>query len=411
MDEFFKYLNHIANRGIKPGLERIRAALEKLGNPHEGLKVIHIAGTNGKGSACSLLAQILSVSGYKVGLTLSPHLQDYRERIQFSDFSHQDFFLKKISERDLLELHGELHRFEDLTYFEYGILLALMAFVQGKVDFAVLETGMGGRLDATNICASLLSGVTTIGLDHQKQLGDTELEILSEKIQIAKKGSEFLFGPCEDVLMNYAKNYCEEKGIHFWSVMDFPRVQISLPKPPCYHENLHFALSLAKILERKGYQIDFEKFLKLEKYFPPARYEILQENPKTILDGAHNEQALKILKGHLEKTENDDYDLFFGCTSDREVEELAPLVLPGTGEIFWMCFEAEDRSPTLDFYKTVQSKYGGEILSVNSDFKHKLAQGNRTKIICGSLFLCGEVKRFFTPVNQRVFRYQRATNV
>jgi len=392
IQSFYQYLDQIKNRGVRPSLERIQKAAQILGNPQNNYKVIHIAGTNGKGSVCSFLSQLLVASGYKVGMTLSPHVDDYRERIQISG--------NLIPVEDLLKTHEYLiSKLPDnlgLTYFEWGVLLAIQYFSDQKVDFAVLETGLGGRWDATNICDSILSGITTIGYDHMQYLGESLEEILIEKLQIVKKGSDFLFGPLDEKLADVARGHCLEVGsqIHMvdggrWTV-DGRQIFDSY-----LNDNFIFALSLGKILEQRGYAIDFQKFLNSDSIkVPPARMEIIHDDPVILMDGAHNENALYELKKYLKKNYQDNYDLVFGCLSSRSFLKLAEIIR-SPHQNYWACFDGDSQTTPQDVYLDVQKNLGGDVVALDEGFKINLMseKAKRPVVVCGSFYLCSQFRR------------------
>lgn len=420
--DFESYLEKISYLGIRPGLERMTSALQDLGSPHKKLQVIHIAGTNGKGSVCHLLTQLLAASGFSVGLNISPHIVDYRERIQIYEKECElkfpplkvrgglgrGYIPRYISENELLEIHASLQKSLEqdlgLTFFEYTTLLALVFFAQQKTDFVVLETGMGGRWDATNVCDSLLSGITSIGFDHMTVLGDTLPKILTEKLQIIKNGSHFLCGIEDTDLLRKSREFCRSQKAVYHHCSDFHdqlfeifnTASQKLEMPEGFKNNLFFTLALGQILKSLGFNIDLEKFALLpRKYFPPARYETLQDAPLVVVDGAHNEPGLQMLARYFRQTHGYSYDLFFGCLADRDAEDLAALIVPAGGDIFWMAFDGGPRSPDTAHYARAQKTFGGKILSVNPELKEYLSTGTRPKLICGSLYLCAEVRKMF----------------
>lgn len=412
LKNFFADLERFSYRGVKPGLERIREALRLLGNPQKKLKIIHIAGTNGKGSVASLIAQFLAVSGHATGLSLSPHVLDYRERAQFyvpdaknPKAAHPEF----IPENELLAVHARLKsKIPDglgLTYYEWSIALALEFFSGRGFEFAVMETGMGGRFDATNACDSILSGITTIGLDHMLELGATEELILGEKLEIVKTSSDFLFGPRKAELVAKAKAHGLAKKARYHHVDDFreswqaafsPDAELFKRKPDYFYENFVFAFSLAKILSGQGVKMDLAALSNLQAYhLPKARYQTLSEHPKIILDGAHNEPALKNLKAFLDREFSQGYDLVFGCLADRDFAALAKIISPARGEKYWVRFDGGARTPAAEIYAQVQKKCGGEIVVLDEEFKAKILAATRTVIVCGSLYLCSQFHDFY----------------
>lgn len=411
---FENYLERISGRGIKPGLERMQAALALLEHPQKNLKIIHIAGTNGKGSVCHLFTQLLSLSGYRTGLYTSPHVVDYRERIQFFDpdcspgESRANGIPRYITREELIETHDHLQSrlpaTLELTYFEYTTLLALVFFKNKKTDFVVLETGMGGRWDATNVCESFLSGITSISLDHTEILGDTHAKILSEKLEIIKKQSQFLFGPDNLELIAMAKRHCQKQGAIFHSILEAEKklsteellaVQ-QLEKPDVFKRNLVFAFALGHIFESLGHAVDLKSFARCsQKYFPPARFEILKRDPLLVLDGAHNQDGLTQLGESWHKTQGSEFDLYFGCLTDRNPESIVKPVLPAYGEVNWIVFSAGARSPTAAHYDAAIKKWGGSVVEAGPKLLDRLRSAKRPVLICGSLYLCAEVREFF----------------
>lgn len=411
---FENHLERISWRGIKPGLERMQAALGILGHPQKNLKIIHIAGTNGKGSVCHLFAQLLGLSGYRVGLYTSPHVVDYRERIQYFDPGRAQGELQKmgipryITREELIETHGYLQSrlpaTLELTYFEYTTVLALVFFARNKMDYVVLETGMGGRWDATNACESLLSGITSISLDHMEILGNTPAKILSEKLEIIKNKNHFLFGPDNLELIAMAKRHCQKKDAIFYPLLEAEKklspeellAVEQLEKPGILKRNLVFAFALGHIFESLGNVVDLKSFARCtQKYFPPARFEVLRRDPLLVLDGAHNEDGLKHLGDSWQKTHGSEFDLYFGCLTDRNPESIVKPVLPAYGEVNWIVFEAGARSPSAAHYVAAIKNWGGQVIGTGSKLLDRLRSSKRPVLVCGSLYLCAEVREYF----------------
>lgn len=391
---FNTYLEKISHRGIQRGIERMTEALEKLGRPDRSYKIIHIAGTNGKGSTCTFLAQILAQSGYKVGMTLSPHVYDYRERIQIVNPN-----LQMIPVDDLMATHEKLMAFlpETLlfTYFEWTILLAFQYFADQGVDFAIIETGLGGRLDATNACTSILSGITTIGFDHMNYLGNTLEKILTEKLQIIKPKSDFLFGPQESSLVHQAISHCEQVGAHFHHVVQPVNCKTYLEK------NFVFALTLAELLKKQGHKIKTESLSFSDFKTPPARLEILSKDPLIFMDGAHNSEGLLALKAYLKDSHSDRYTLIFGCVNDRDFLSLARLIRSEEKNL-WALFNAGPRTTPRKEYDKVIQELGGQIVELNENLMSLLKSENFAKpiVVCGSFYLCSEFVRIWKLFNQ-----------
>lgn len=404
MKDFTHFLDTLSHRGIRPSLERILPASECINFPQKKYKIIHIAGTNGKGSACSFVSQILSQNGYRVGLTLSPHVNDYRERIQLC--RPEAPLPELISESDLLSIHQHLLKkipqTLELTYYEWSVLLALQYFAEKKVDFAVLETGMGGRWDATNICDSLVSGITTVSFDHMEFLGDSLEKICWEKLQIIKKNSDFLFGVDDPFLTELARKHCHQMGATFHHIRDYREQLESLIQAitsdhlrgTYLRDNLIFALGICSILKQRGDAMQFD-LSKLETlHFPPARLEVICKEPLVLLDGAHNQAGLTALKKYLSEKYSDQYDLVFGCLKNRDMVSLASIVVSKTNN-YWAKFEAGALTSGDERYVDIQKQCGGEVVSLNNDFKNKIfsRDGSRPLVVCGSFYLCAQFRQ------------------
>lgn len=399
LQAFESDLNGLTTRGVRNSIEKMAEVLTELGNPEKSFPILHIGGTNGKGSTSGFLAQIISQSGFRVGLAMSPHVLDFRERIQFFETGRADTL---VSASDLLELHADLKAkspdFFGLTYYEYGLLLALLSFQKAKVDFAILEVGLGGRLDATNACGSLISAITSIGLDHQHLLGDTLEEILAEKIDIAKEGTDFVFGEQASHLIQQAQDYCQGHGVRF----HFPSENLSKVSddwPDVFGNNLAVALRICELLQEQGYEeINLES---LNLSLPPARYEFLQKTPDVLMDGAHNEPALKVLKSFVESRWGSEYDLVFGCLKDRDLKALLEIIRPETGEVYLPSFEAGNRAIPSEKLAQIANDIQGKTVDFSEDFATILncRKPKRPLLICGSFLLCGEFQSFWKKVH------------
>ena len=403
--EFDIFLQRIAERGMRRGLDGMREALERLGHPECAYPIIHLAGTNGKGSTCTFTAQLLKAAGEKVGLTLSPHVEDYRERVQVDG--------QLIPEADLLALHSELVQLlpDDLglTYFEWTTLLALSYFRDQKVDYAILETGMGGRWDATNACPAILTGITTIGLDHTAILGNTLDKILREKLAIIKEAPDCLFGPQEKSLIEIAKSECAKGSTRLTLMGEWQNTAEPLfchfPLTGYLKENLSFAIGLIWILHKQGRLPPPRTFYShAELSPPPARLAYFPGPPPILIDAAHNHDGLLALKAEVTQRFGDAYTLIFGCLNDRNFAELAGLICSAT-QNYWVRLDAGDRSTPEDTYSQVQHLYGGEIIDLNNDFlkNQLLATQINPIVVCGSFYLCGPFLNIWKSYAQKSF--------
>jgi len=304
----------------KKDLGNIRALMEHLGNPHRDFKTIHVAGTNGKGSCSHMLASILQESGYKTGLTTSPHLKDFRERVRVNgEICPESFVIKFVKEN--------ANFIEELkaSFFEVSVAMAFAYFSKEKLDIAVIETGLGGRLDSTNIIHPDLSLITNIGLDHTEILGKTLAEIAKEKAGIIKPNSPVVIGEAEDDLKQIFIEKAKEtqSEIYFAQNFEFPEYESDL-KGTYQVKNKRSVLTGIQVLKEKGFQIN-EKAIKnglkntISNTGLRGRWEVLQENPLVVADTAHNPHGLSEVKKQIEQTPYEKLHLVLGFVNDKDV--------------------------------------------------------------------------------------------
>lgn len=338
--EALNYIHGVSNFFCKPGLERIGELCRRLGNPQSKLKFIHVGGTNGKGSFCSMLSSVLVEAGYKVGLYTSPYVLRFNERIRISGESISDECLADITEKVKLIADG----MEDSpTEFELITAIAFEHFKNEGCDVVILEVGMGGRLDATNVIESpMLSVITGIALDHTAFLGDTVEKIAAEKAGIIKPGIPVLYGGedknAERVIALraeemrsafYKTNYSRlniQKMVAEYSEFDYKdniRLRISLlgqyqPK------NAAIVLDAIAILRNLGMKID-EKAMRdgLYKAKWSARFEIIGSDPTVIFDGAHNPQGICAAVDSIRRYFDKKVVVFTGVLKDKDYDSIA----------------------------------------------------------------------------------------
>lgn len=299
-----KILRQRKKLGIQLGLARFELLLEKLGNPQKKFRAIHVAGTNGKGSVSAITEAILNQAGYKTGLYTSPHFFEYRERIRVNSqiISRSEFcrfFLKALKAAQKIEKETKGKIF--FTEFELLTAAAFLVFAEKKVTLAVLEVGLGGRLDATSLCQPVVSVITRIGFDHREFLGNTLKKIAGEKAGIIKKNVPVAV--IRDTKTNpvirkiaRAKNApvfivsaAEEKlAEKYWSYLSLGGA--------FQKENLTLVFKILALLKKQGFKIPVAAWrLGLKKVFWPGRFQILKRNPTFVLDGGHNPQAARAL--------------------------------------------------------------------------------------------------------------------
>ena len=382
---------------INLGLERIQSILKLIGNPQEKIKIIHVAGTNGKGSVSSILANILKCAGYKTGLYTSPHLVEYTERIKINniDISKEDFaaYIEKIC---TLAEKKNIH----LTEFEILTAIAFKYFADNKVKIAVIETGLGGRFDATNVCKKpILSIITSISLDHTDRLGNTIEKIAFEKAgiikpkstiitEISNKGFKIIKNTAEEkkakliVATNYVNmNY--ENGNNYVSIED---KKCEFPLLGLYQKaNLSIVLQAVEFLKIKTEAVI--EGLKTAKW--PARLEFIKDK-NLLIDGAHNPDAAKELRKSLDYYFNNQKRIFIYSTlNTKDYKEIAKILFNKDDEIYYYEFKNKN-AISFEEYKNNTPQLRN-IKQFNKDQLKEFLLKPELKVVTGSLYMIGEL--------------------
>ena len=322
-EETMAWIEQIGKSGIHLGLERMNELLERMGHPERSLKIIHVAGTNGKGSVCTMIAAILKTAGYKVGRYISPTLYDYRERIQINgDYIEKEALTEGMSR--IRQIYGEMERdgIELPTVFEAETALGFWYFKEKACDYVVLETGMGGRLDSTNVVEHpVLTVLTSISMDHMAQLGNTLTEIASEKAGILKNGVAAVVYPQQKEAMDVIERVSREKNIS-WTVVDTERLRVGarqifedgrglkLQQTFDYKDYRDLNVYLGGTYQVKNACLAIEAVEALALNRPleplireglsearwPGRFECLSKRPLMFVDGAHNPEGAVSLR-------------------------------------------------------------------------------------------------------------------
>ena len=336
--ETLEYIHSVKWQGSKPGLERTRELLAALGNPEKALKFVHIAGTNGKGSTAACVASVLQKSGYRTGLYTSPYILRFNERMQV-DGEH-------ITDEELERFTNEIRPFADAmtdppTEFELITALAMKYFLNKKCDIVVLEVGMGGELDSTNVIDKPeVAIITAIGYDHVKELGPTLRDIAGAKAGIIKIGCDVVIYGCDaevgDVFekvsaersaslsrADFSRIECEEYSLGGVTLSLKPYGKITLPLIGAYQpKNAVVAVTALELLRDKGYKIsDSDITVGLADVRWPGRFEILGRDPVFVLDGAHNPQGIKATADSLRRHFGERKIIFIiGVMADKDVD-------------------------------------------------------------------------------------------
>ncbi len=372
----------------KPDLSNIKAICNILGNPQNKRKFIHIAGTNGKGSVCNFLYNIYQKAGYKVGLFTSPHLIDFRERIVVGE--------EEISKEYVVDFYNQnLERFKEIgpSFFEWSTALAFSYFKDSKTDINIIETGLGGRLDSTNIIIPELSIITSIDIDHTSILGSTLNEIAKEKAGIIKENTPTLLGADmkEEGVFEKISNLKNSKIYKAERSTEYPKYSL----PNYQIKNWNTAKKATEILQNK-FKIGVlknepQKFLTIK-----GRWQIVGKNPLTILDVGHNEQCILELRNQLKKENFNKLFLIVGFSKDKDISTLLN-ILP-KAETYYFTKSSNDRSIDPEILKT---KFNKENTRVYHNYKEAFnnAKDNANEkdlvLITGSAFLIGDILKEF----------------
>ncbi len=401
--------------GIKKDLTNTLALCEKLGNPQLKFKSIHIAGTNGKGSVSHMLASILQEAGYKTGLYVSPHYRDFRERIRINGvYISKKYFIDFVNK--IIPAIDEIKP----SFFEITVALTFNYFADKKIDIAVIETGLGGRLDSTNVINPILSIITNISYDHQKILGDTLPEIAREKAGIIKANTPVLIGEFQPRVVSVFRSQAKEKNAPLRIASKYGKVmtqsgkeryvyrssdkkysKLDMPYHGPYQEkNINTVIQAVKWMnENKSLAVSDYKIKlglsKLDKNVPLiGRFQIVGKDPLIIADGAHNLSGLKLVFQRIKQISKGNVHVVFGTVKDKDYNAVIR-ILPRD---FIYYFVKANLPRALDEVTLLENairrklngnKYGNVINGL------KAAKANAAKndliLVTGSIFVVGEI--------------------
>lgn len=405
--------------GMRPGLDRIRRLLRALGDPHLAYPVVHVAGTNGKGSTAAMIASVLAASGYKVGMYTSPHLVAYGERIVVDGLPITAAEMAAV----VAEVEPALRGLEGtagpapaggpprdgFTEFEVGTALAFCALRRSQVDVAVVEVGLGGRLDATNVVSPLLTVITAIDLDHTQVLGDTLAQVAGEKAGILKPGVPLVLAPQQPEAEAVVRRRAEEVGAPVRDAVPghcgpFTALQgqpLRLPLLGSHQQvNAAVAITAAGVLAEAGWDIDAGTVARgLANVRWPGRIEVVQDNPLVILDGAHNLASTEALASTLaELGWNRCAVLVFGTLTGKPADAMLRRLMPYCKDV--VLTQVEGRLPAQDAAEAGARWSGvwpGEVV-VEPDVEAAFARAEQmagprgTVLVSGSLYLVGALR-------------------
>lgn len=320
-------------KAYKPGLDNIIRLCDFFGNPQEKIKCIHIGGTNGKGSSSNMLASVLQESGYKVGLYNSPHLIDFTERIKVNGKNCDKEFVFNFI-RKLKNLPENIRP----SFFEFTTIMAFEYFYQQNVDFAIIEVGLGGRLDSTNIIKPLVSAITNVQLDHQNILGDTIEEIAGEKAGIVKPGVPVISGDENEAVKNIIKNKADKENAPF---IDATLIKTALKSDleGYYQEkNIKVVVCLIEELKKLNYTISDENIEKGLLHVHQntgfiGRWFEFSHNPLTICDTGHNQAGLEYVFSQLNSIDKHKH-IILGFVNDKKIDDVMK-ILPDNSQFYF----------------------------------------------------------------------------
>lgn len=422
-----KYLERIQKLGIKFGLDNVRTVLSRMGDPHMNYPSILVAGTNGKGSVCAMLTRILTLHGYRTGLFTSPHLIHVEERFKVGEtrISEQDFCRHLTFLSDII---GELMAGKKLltppTYFELMSLIAFAFFKEQKVDMAVLEVGMGGRFDATNVVHPSVSVITTISAEHQRFLGETLSQIAFEKAGIIRPGVPVVCGVEPGEAYDTIQKKAEECGSPFIGV--FSRkdaLAVERRNDGCVFEflrdgeyfrfapslrgehqgrNAAVAITASQELNKAWRALDTDTIIQgIESVKWEGRLEALSQKPLLLVDGAHNEEGVKALGKYMEEFVPHPRILVFAAMRGKKIEEMADILFPLADKVILTQF-SDPRAASPEEVREKALKHQERIV-LEPEVEQALGLAIRAAgthgAVCaaGSLYLVGEVKKIYSP--------------
>ncbi|MCI9843747.1 bifunctional folylpolyglutamate synthase/dihydrofolate synthase [Flavobacterium pectinovorum] len=380
----------------KEDLTNIRLLTAHLGNPQNSLKCIHVAGTNGKGSTSHMLASVLQEAGYKVGLYTSPHLKDFRERIKING--------KEISEDFVIEFiakHKDFFEANDMSFFEMSVGLAFDYFATEEVDIAIIEVGLGGRLDATNIITPLISVITNIGLDHTQFLGNTLEAIAGEKAGIIKPNVPVVIGEYtpETQPVFLAKAEENQTDIYFASDLIAEVFLSDLIGDYQFYNKKTVQQTIQILNEITNFKVSDESLKSgllhvVKNTGLQGRWQQLGENPKIICDTAHNKHGVTVVMNQLQNEKYEKLHIVLGVVNDKDLDAILPL-FPKEAQ-YYFCSPDSSRGLPAETLKNAAKQFdleGEKYDSVEIAFAEakKNAAKNDFIYVGGSTFVVAEL--------------------
>jgi dihydrofolate synthase/folylpolyglutamate synthase len=409
VDSSLRKLFSLHNFGIKLGLENTINFLNYLGNPQNGLKTIHIAGSNGKGSTASFIASILQEFGFSTGLYTSPHFINFNERVQINGIKISDEYIAEfVTEHENYIDHNEL------TFFEVTTVLAFKYFFECGTDYCIIETGLGGRLDATNVLNPLSVIITTISLEHTNILGNTLKQIAFEKAAIIKPNSQVFTGYLKPEAEKIIEEKCKQTGNDLFNLKNFIKDEstLTIEKNEICFDNFDIPLkgkyqknnaALASLAVTKSLGLSDLKTLKagienvIKNTGIQGRYEYFYKDPAIIFDSAHNLESVEKFTAQFDE-ESQRYSkivLLFGVLKDKAIEQMLQRIKPYFDEVILTEIDYE-RSAKIDELKGIceQNKINAGETNDPAIYVRNFMKRDKSDclVVLGSIYLLGEVK-------------------
>ena len=428
-EEAMKYITEVGNFGSNYGLERTYKLLEHLGNPERDLKLIHIAGTNGKGSTTSMITEILMGAGYKVGMYTSPFIEEFEERIQINRNNIPKESLAILMDEIKVAVDKVIEAgYNHPTEFEIITVLMLLYFKKENIDFGVIEVGLGGTLDSTNVIKPIIQVITSISFDHTNLLGNTLEKIAREKAGIIKKGIPTVIYPQQEEVLKVIKNKCFEMDSELYIAnnenLKFKNI-VNLDKPyqllkynneidillPLLGEhqiiNLSVAMQAIEVLNNKNIiDISIANIVKSIKNVSwKGRLEVLSNNPYVVIDGAHNIQGIKTLSRNIKKYfKYENLYLILGILADKDVEEMIKIITPMAKKVYSVTPNSI-RGELAESLKDEVSKFNKNCKAFDKyeeAYLEALNDASEKDLILasGSLYMIGDMRKIIRKISQ-----------
>lgn len=426
-EEAIEWIHNLKTLGIKPGLIRMEWLLERLGHPERSLKFVHIAGTNGKGSTASFLTQVLRKSGYKVGTFTSPYLIDFTNRIQVNGEDISGEHLVELTNK-IIPLCNELGQSEWGKPTEFEVITTIAILYYAKIaypDIVVWETGLGGRLDSTNVVMPLVSVITNIGYDHMDLLGYDIKDIAKEKAGIIKPGVPVVSSVEDEEALSVIKDTAKAKKSSIYqineqffvkahnmnkngSTIEFAGPYLTMPDVvikmvgPHQVKNAATALMTLELLRQfYAFYIDEDAvYSGMRSTFWPGRFELLSENPTLVIDGAHNAEGAMSLKQSISLYEYDKLILVTGILADKAVKNFFKEIVPIADELIITEPDNPRAAKSSEISDIIQSIDKSKKVTIINDWSIAVeeainrANPNDLVIFTGSLYLISDIRRY-----------------